>query len=115
MNKQTEAPWPPEDEILQHYGYAPADVHRNGVGVGYWKREEALARFAEQPEELKYLSDKKKIRIVFEYDPDFPVALHLFRACPCCLTSFQHLYYTGFPLYCQGFSLRFSFIFKYFP
>ena len=52
MNKQTEAPWPPEDEILQHYGYAPADVHRNGVGVGYWKREEALARFAEQPEEL---------------------------------------------------------------
>lgn len=77
MNKQTEAPWPPEDEILQHYGYAPADVHRNGVGVGYWKREEALARFAEQPEELKYLSDKKKIRIVFEYDPDFPVALHI--------------------------------------
>lgn len=60
MNKQTEAPWPPEDEILQHYGYAPADVHRNGVGVGYWKREEALARFAEQPEELKYLSDKRK-------------------------------------------------------
>lgn len=77
MNKQTEAPWPAEDEILQHYGYAHADVHRNGVGVGYWKREEALARFAEQPEELKYLSDKKKIRIVFEYDPDFPVALHI--------------------------------------
>ena len=33
--------------------------------------------FTKQPEALQYLSDKKKIRVVFAYDPDFPVALHI--------------------------------------
>ena len=65
------------EEVYRHYGYDPAELDRNGVGVGLWPCERALEMFAKQPEELQYLSDKKKIRVVFAYDPDFPVALHI--------------------------------------
>ena len=65
------------EEVYRHYGYDPAEFDRPGVGHGLWPRERALEMFAKQPEELQYLSDKKKIRVVFAYDPDFPVALHI--------------------------------------
>ncbi|WP_448914463.1 hypothetical protein [Gemmiger sp.] len=69
-----------KDDAFRHFGCDPADMEENGVGYGFWPRENALEMFAKQPEELPYLSEKKKIQIVFCYDPDFPVALHITRA-----------------------------------
>ena len=68
------------EEVYRHYGYDPAEIERPGMGVGFWPCEKALEMFTKQPEALQYLSDKKKIRVVFAYDPDFPVALHITRA-----------------------------------
>lgn len=65
------------EEVFRHFGYDPAGMEKNGAGVGLWPREKALEMFAKQPEELPYLSEKKNIQIVFCYDPDFPVALHI--------------------------------------
>lgn len=68
------------EEVYRHYGYDPAEIERPGMGVGFWPCEKALEMFTKQPEALQYLSDKKKIRVVFAYDPDFPVALHITEA-----------------------------------
>lgn len=65
------------EEVLRHYDYDPVEIERPGIGVGLWPCEKALEMFTKQPEALQYLSDKKKIRVVFAYDPDFPVALHI--------------------------------------
>ena len=54
-----------KDDAFRHFGCDPADMEENGVGYGFWPRENALEMFAKQPEELPYLSEKKKIQIVF--------------------------------------------------
>lgn len=37
------------DEVLKHYGYKPGEVHRNGVGCGVWRREEAFQKLGSAP------------------------------------------------------------------
>lgn len=60
-------------KVLEHYGYE--DTKERNVAMGFWKTETV-------PERIRSLSDalngtldfEKKIRVIFEYDPDFPRA-----------------------------------------
>lgn len=63
------------DEVLEHYGYKPEDVHRNGVGCGVWRREEAFCKLNDLGDFMSFVNDKEKARIEFNYDPDYPAAL----------------------------------------
>ena len=63
------------DEVLEHYGYKPEDIHRNGVGYGVWKREEAFNKLGHIDEFIEYVNEKEKARIEFNCDPNFPAAL----------------------------------------
>lgn len=60
-------------EVFTHYGKEYAQ--RNGFGYGIWPKEEALENLKKLPELVPHLDAKKKIRITFDYDPDFPAAL----------------------------------------
>ena len=74
MENQPKIPCPPREEIFRHYGY-PEDTPDKDVGIGLWDKSDALDRLAKLPEMLPYLDGNKKIRVVFDYDPDFPKAL----------------------------------------
>ena len=63
------------DEVLKHYGYKPGEVHRNGVGCGVWRREEAFQKLGSIKEIMLAVDEKEKARIEFNYAPDFPAAL----------------------------------------
>lgn len=65
---------PNTKDTLKHYGY-PEDIPDKDVGIGLWDKSDALDRLAKLPEMLPYLDGNKKIRVVFDYDPDFPKAL----------------------------------------
>jgi len=74
MEKTTFDELDPND-ALRHYGYKPEDFHRNGVGRGIWRREEAFQRLNSLGEFMGFVDEKEKARIEFNYDPDFPAAL----------------------------------------
>ena len=63
-----------KEKALAHFGY-----DRSGVApaIGIWPNDgDALIRLGHLPEVLRlHQAEKKKIRIVFDYDPDFPKAL----------------------------------------
>lgn len=65
---------PNTKDTLKHYGY-PEDTPDKDVGIGLWDKSDALDRLAKLPEMIPYLDGNKKIRVVFDYDPDFPKAL----------------------------------------
>ena len=48
------------DEVLKHYGYKPGEVHRNGVGCGVWRREEAFQKLGSIKEFMLAVDEKKK-------------------------------------------------------
>lgn len=62
-----------KNEVFAHYGKEYAEC--NGLGYGLWPKEDALENLKHVPELVPYLDGKRKIRITFDYDPDFPVAL----------------------------------------
>ena len=74
MEKTTFDELDPND-TMRHYGYKPEDIHRNGVGHGIWRREEAFQRLNSLGEFMGFVDEKEKARIEFNYDPDFPAAL----------------------------------------
>ena len=64
------------DETYAHFGYEVK--HESGVGAGCWPNdgETIMRRLRFLPEILEgYTDPAKKIRVVFDYDPDFPRAL----------------------------------------
>ena len=64
------------DEVFAHFGYDHAKTP--GVGSGCWPNDgkTIMRHLRALPEILeKYTDPKKKIRVVFDYDPDFPRAL----------------------------------------
>lgn len=63
------------DEVARHYGYNPEDFHRNSVGRGIWRKEEAFQMLNNIGEFTKIIDEKEKARIEFNYDPSYPVAL----------------------------------------
>ena len=65
-----------EGKILGHFGY-PKDLSRQkpGITIGYAGPDKAF-RWLEQLKDLApYMDRTKKVRVAFEYDPDFPMAL----------------------------------------
>lgn len=72
--KQPKTPCPPREEIFRHYGY-PKDTHDKGIAVGNWEKDDAFERLAFLPELIPYLDKSKKVKIIFDYDPDYPRAL----------------------------------------
>jgi len=64
------------DETYAHFGYEVK--HEPGVGAGCWPNDgkTIMQNLRALPEVLEQFSDpKKRIRVVFDYDPDFPRAL----------------------------------------
>lgn len=68
------------DETYAHFGY---EVKLEpGVGAGCWPNdgETIMRHLRVLPEILEnYTAPKKRIRVVFDYDPDFPRALFQLR------------------------------------
>lgn len=71
-------------DALKHYGY-PEDTPDKDVGIGLWDKSDALDRLAKLPEMLPHLDGNKKIRVVFDYDPTYPV-------CPICEQTCETIY-----------------------
>lgn len=65
---------------LSHYGHDQIETLEAPFGIGVWPREEALERIKALPDFMKFADDTKKVRITFEYDPDFPKALLITEA-----------------------------------
>jgi hypothetical protein len=64
------------DETYAHFGYEVK--HEFGVGAGCWPNDgkTIMQNLRALPEILEQFSDpKKRIRVVFDYDPAFPRAL----------------------------------------
>lgn len=62
------------DEVLRHFGYNPQEA---APSLGLWKNDgTAISRLQCLPEVIRlYGEETQKIRIVFDYDPDFSKAL----------------------------------------
>ena len=81
MNRTFSAPkqWGKDathDETYAHFGYEVK--HESGAGTGCWPNDgkTIMQNLRALPEVLEQFSDpKKRIRVVFDYDPDFPRAL----------------------------------------
>jgi len=62
-----------QETICAHYGYADTG---QSVQRGYWPKETVMERIALIPEYLRLSGlEKKRFRLVLDYDPDFPRAL----------------------------------------
>lgn len=59
--------------IIKYYGYAPEVVNAPGIYLGFWPNEDGVFNGLAKLPEL--LDRKQKVRIVFDYDPDFPSAM----------------------------------------
>ncbi len=65
-----------EKEIWEHYGYDMDEIRAAGNnGTGIWAREKAFENLGHIGNFIRFMDDKKKARIVFKYDPDYPVAV----------------------------------------
>lgn len=70
-----------KNEVLAHYGYSKEALRKEGeTGTGIWDKEEAFMRLDSLPEFMKFVDDTKKVRVIFEYDPDYPKALLITEA-----------------------------------
>lgn len=59
-----------KSETLRHYGYGESST---APSCGIWRNDEGvLDRLGELPQVLRlYGAEKNKIRVVFDYDPDY--------------------------------------------
>ena len=67
---------PSTAEVLAHYGY-PEDLSQQkpGITFGYAKPDKAFGWLEQMKDFVPYMDRTKKVRVAFEYDPDFPMAL----------------------------------------
>ena len=65
-----------EGKILGHFGY-PEDLSQQkpGITFGYAKPDKAFGWLEQMKDFVPYMDRTKKVRVAFEYDPDFPMAL----------------------------------------
>lgn len=65
---------PDTEATLKHYGY---DTEIAAPAMGLWSNDgTTISRLGKLPEVLSmYKAEKRKIRVVFDYDPDYPRAL----------------------------------------
>ena len=59
-------------EILRHFGYDPQIY--SGIQCGLWNSEQV---YEEIPglKEFQKIHGKKKVRVILDYDPDYPKAM----------------------------------------
>lgn len=63
-------------KVLGHYGYDASAARSGSVMLGFWQNDEVMKKLALLPELLeKHRSSNGKVRITFDYDPEFPRAL----------------------------------------
>lgn len=62
------------DEVLEHFGYQKGSA---APAVGNWANDGTVFnRLGSLPEVLERFADpQKKIRVIFDYDPNFPRTL----------------------------------------
>ena len=68
-----------KEEALKHFGY-PADWASDTCrGVYYWKNKEenVFDRLAKMDVLVPHMDKTKRVRVRFEYDPDYPIALFI--------------------------------------
>lgn len=65
---------PGREAVFKHYGYSTESAAHY---CGFWPNDgTALDRLGDLPEALRLCkAEKQKIRIVFDYDPEYPMAL----------------------------------------
>lgn len=65
---------PDREIILKHYGY---DSECVAPMMGIWRNDgTALSRLISLPDALGlYKAEQRKIRVIFDYDPDYPWAV----------------------------------------
>lgn len=60
-------------DVFEHYGY---EYDNPLQGVGIWANETVIQRLKNLPAIFEqYGYEKRKVKIIFDYDPDFPRAL----------------------------------------
>ena len=65
---------------LEHYGHDLDELETRDPQIGTWPIEKAMERLKSLPDFMDFVDDTKKVRITFEYDPDYPTALLLVEA-----------------------------------
>ena len=66
-------------EILRHFGYDPQIY--SGIQCGLWNSEQV---YEEIPglKEFQKIHGKKKVRVILDYDPDYPKAMFRIEQIP---------------------------------
>lgn len=67
-------------QALMHYGHDLDELETKDYEIGTWPKESAIERLKSLPGFMGFVDDTKKVRITFEYDPDYPTALLLVEA-----------------------------------
>ena len=65
---------------MEHYGHDLSELETRDPQIGTWPKEKAMERIKSLPDFMGFVDDTKKVRITFEYDPDYPTALFLVEA-----------------------------------
>lgn len=65
---------------LEHYGHDLSELETRDPEIGTWPKEKAMEQLKSLPSFMDFVDDTKKVRITFEYDPDYPTALLLVEA-----------------------------------
>ncbi len=74
MENQPKTPCPPREKFSRTTA-TQEDTPDKGIAVGNWEKDDAFERLAFLPELIPYLDKSKKVKIIFDYDPDYPRAL----------------------------------------
>lgn len=66
------------EAVCRHFGYDPGSIET--IPHGFWPNETVMERIQKIPECIKLEgADKKKFRIIIDYDPEFQRALVQFQ------------------------------------
>lgn len=65
-----------EGKTLEHFGYSEdLSQKKPGITIGYARPDKAFGWLEQLKDLVPYMDRAKKVRVAFEYDPDFPMAL----------------------------------------
>lgn len=64
-------------QALMHYGHDLDELETKDPEIGTWPKEKAMEQLKSLPGFMDFVDNTKKVRITFEYDPDYPIALFL--------------------------------------
>lgn len=64
-------------KALEHYGHDPKIQDQPNIMIGYWQTEMAAEKIKKLPDFMEFVDDAKRLRITFDYDPDYPIVLFI--------------------------------------